>query len=192
MALALKVEVKLVLAAVYTGLALMANPVLAGPDEAAALRAGDMKKLVFAETLVPLPEVALVDETEAARTLAEYRGSWLVVNFWATWCAPCRVEMPTLAALQTALDGQPVEVVTIATGRNPPPAIDRFFGEIGVDNLPQLRDPTQALARQLGVFGLPTTLIVDPEGREVARLRGDADWNSDSARAILQALATAE
>jgi hypothetical protein len=68
----------------------------------------------------------------------------------------------------------------------------KFFDEIGVANLPLHRDPKGQLAREMGVFGLPITLILDPEGREIARLRGDAHWNSDSAKAILTALIEGE
>ena len=93
-----------------------------------------------------------------------------------------------LSALQEELGGDAFEVVTLATGRNMPPAMAKFLDEIGVDNLPQHRDPKQAVARDMKVFGLPTTMIIDPDGKEIARLRGDADWSSDSAKAVLQAL----
>jgi hypothetical protein len=78
--------------------------------------------------------------------------------------------------------------VTIATGRNAPEAIARFFDEIEVTNLPQHRDVGGALARQMGIAGLPITVLLDPEGREVARLIGDAEWDTDSAKAIVAAL----
>ena len=183
-------------AAMYLGLALMASaagPLAAqerGYDVAAleALREGDMKKLIFASEPTPLPEVEIVDGAGGPATLEAYRGNWVVLNFWATWCAPCRIEMPMLSNLQTRFEGQPVEVVTVATGRNSPQGITRFFDEIGVDNLPEYRDPTQALARAMSVLGLPITVILDPEGNEIARLRGDAHWDSDSAIAILEAL----
>lgn len=93
-----------------------------------------------------------------------------------------------LSALQTEFGGDNFEVLTLATGRNNPAGIVKFFDEIGVDNLPRHQDPKQALAREMGIFGLPITVILDPEGREIARLRGDADWNSDSAKAIIAAL----
>jgi thiol-disulfide isomerase/thioredoxin len=121
-------------------------------------------------------------------TLGDLRGSYAVVNFWATWCAPCRHEMPSLNALQTEFGGDTFQVVTIATGRNKPAAIYRFFDEESIDALPKHTDPNQLLARQMGVLGLPITVVLDPEGREIARLRGDADWYSDSARAIVGAM----
>ncbi len=175
-------------ALVYTGLVVLANPALADLDAAAALREGDMKKMNFHAE----PQAAGTSEFTTFEgeplTLADYQGKWVLVNFWATWCAPCRKEMPMLAELQTELGGEEFEVVTIATGRNPPAAMEKFFEEIGVTNLPLHRDPKSALAREMSVLGLPITLILDPEGQEVGRLQGDAEWNSDSAKAMLRAL----
>jgi len=93
-----------------------------------------------------------------------------------------------LSALQRDLGGDGFEVLTIATGRNPPPAMKAFFDEIGVENLPLHRDPDMALAREMGVIGLPATLILDREGREIARMLGDAEWDSDSAVSLLRTL----
>ena len=175
-------------AALYLALAITAIPLQAGDLEyAASLRDGDMKKLIFH----PQPEAvskAAFEVEGGTATLADYKGKWLLVNFWATWCAPCRHEMPMLSELQSDFGGDRFEVVTIATGRNPPKSIAKFFVETGITNLPHHRDPRQSLASQMGVFGLPITVLIDPEGREVARLRGDADWSSSSAKAIIASL----
>ncbi len=96
--------------------------------------------------------------------------------------------MPYLSEVQAAFGDGGLQVVTVATGRNSPEAMARFFAEIGVDNLPLHRDPQQALARDFGVLGLPITVILDREGREIARLTGEADWSGESAMAILAAL----
>lgn len=93
-----------------------------------------------------------------------------------------------LSQLQDEFGGDNFEVVTLATGRNSPVGIQKFFDEIGVTNLPRHQDPKQALARDMAVLGLPITVLIDPDGHEIARLRGDADWNSDSAKAIIAAL----
>ncbi|WP_397544129.1 redoxin domain-containing protein [Roseovarius salis] len=153
-----------------------------------ALREGDMQKLVVHGTPKPVSSSPFETDGGGSGTLADYRGKITVVNFWATWCAPCREEMPMLSELQTELGGKDFEVVTIATGRNPPPAMKTFFDEIGVDNLPLHRDPKQQIAREMGVLGLPITVILDRSGLEIARLQGDAHWNSDSAKAILTTL----
>ncbi len=81
-----------------------------------------------------------------------------------------------LSDLQAEFGGSEFEVVTLATGRNPPPAMKAFFDEIGVTNLPLHRDPKQAVAREMGVLGLPITILMNPEGQEIARMQGDAHW----------------
>jgi len=179
---------KSLVAAAYTALALVANALSADTSGLEALREGDMRKLNFHSAPAPASLVPFDDGTGIEVSLAAFQGQYVVLNFWATWCAPCRIEMPTLSALQSAMGGPDFTVVTIATGRNDPAAMARFFEEIGVDNLPLFRDPQQALARDMGVLGLPITVILDPAGNEIARLQGDAHWDSESAMAIIAAL----
>jgi thiol-disulfide isomerase/thioredoxin len=179
---------KLLSALLYTALATVANAGLADVSTAEALREGDMRKLIFHSAPIASSEEPFMSEDGKEMTLSDYQGKYVVLNFWATWCAPCRHEMPHLSALQDALGGDQMEVVTIATGRNPLPGMQRFFAEIEVDNLPLHTDARQSLARSLGVLGLPATIILDPEGREIARMQGDADWSSDNAFAIMRAL----
>ena len=179
---------KLISALLYTALMGLANTAHADVATAEALREGDMRKLNFHSAPLATTDVAFTSEDGQEMTLADFEGKYIVLNFWATWCAPCRKEMPHLSALQDIMGGDNFEVVTIATGRNPLPAMQRFFAEIEVDNLPLHTDPRQALARNLGVLGLPATLIIDPEGREIARMQGEADWSSENAIAILQTL----
>ncbi|MDF1669703.1 MAG: TlpA disulfide reductase family protein [Roseovarius sp.] len=179
---------KPVLLVLYMALGLCANTALADMSDIAALRMGDMKKLVLHATPKPVTTTGFTAEDGSDMTLADFKGKVVLLNFWATWCAPCRKEMPMLSQLQAELGGDAFEVVTLATGRNMVPAMKKFFGDIGVDNLPLHRDPKQAVARQMGVFGLPVTVILDAQGNEIARLQGDADWNSDSAKSVLRAL----
>jgi thiol-disulfide isomerase/thioredoxin len=154
-----------------------------------ALREGDMKKLVFhAEPQATSDKEFQLADNAGMGTLADYQGKYVLLNFWATWCAPCRKEMPMLSALQDEFGGDQFEVVTLATGRNKAAGIRKFFDEISVTNLPRHQDPSQAVARDMAVLGLPITVILNPEGQEIARLRGDADWNSDSAKAIIATL----
>lgn len=181
---------KLLSALIYTALSLGA---IAGADAARAdlaaaadLREGDMKKLIFHDTPQPVSDAAFLLADDAGEaTLQDYEGKYVLLNFWATWCAPCRKEMPQLSELQSEFGGDDFEVLTIATGRNSPTGIQKFFDDIGVDNLPRHQDPKQALASQMAIFGLPITVLIDPQGREIARLRGDADWASDTAKAIV-------
>ncbi|OIQ31149.1 MAG: thioredoxin [Alphaproteobacteria bacterium MedPE-SWcel] len=178
------------LLSLYMALALGANATFAADLNAVkALREGDMKKLVLHPASKPASEAVffLADDAGIA-TLADYQGKYVLLNFWATWCAPCRKEMPMLSALQTEFGGENFEVLTLASGRNSPVAIRKFFDDIGVSNLPRHQDPKGALARDMAVFGLPITVILDPKGHEIGRLRGEADWGSDSARAVIAAL----
>lgn len=158
-------------------------------QEIADLRTGDMRKLVVHETPreVNAPAIALPDGSQAM--LEDYLGKAVVLNFWATWCAPCRKEMPSLAALQSELDESEAVVLAVAVGRNDPADVERFLSETGAENLAIAYDPKQAFASSFGVLGLPATILIDPDGNEVARLTGDADWSSDSAIAIVAAIA---
>lgn len=176
---------RLVRAFLYTGFLACANigamPGWAGePDK--ALLTGPMAKLVLEEPK-PLPEAALLDMSDGAAALP--KGGWLVLNLWATWCVPCREEMPALDKL--AVEMPEVKVVAVATGPNPVPAIKGFLDKAGVKTLTVLRDPDQGLAHQMAVLGLPVTVIVNPEGMEVARLIGGADWGSPEAKAVFAA-----
>ena len=134
----------------------------------------------------------ITEATFAADVIEASQETPVIVDFWAPWCAACRHEMPMLSDLQAEMGGDAFEVITIATSRNAPPKMKAFFDEIGVDNLPLHRDPQSQLARQIGVMGLPVTLILNPEGQEVARLTGDADWASDEAKAVISALIGAD
>ena len=167
----------------YTCLLLAANGVAAGEVDPALLT-GDMGKLVI-ETRV-VPEAVVLDMADAAHGLGEFKGRWVVLNFWATWCAPCREEMPSLERLQAAMPE--VAVVAVATGSNPKPAIEKFVAEVGLQGLTLWRDPQSALAHGMGVLGLPVTVILSPDGAEVARLIGGAEWDSEAAKAVLAAL----
>ncbi|WP_372613674.1 TlpA family protein disulfide reductase [Aquicoccus sp.] len=156
--------------------------------ELEGLREGTMKKLSFHPAPKPVSAVEYDTQSGAKATLADHGGRYVILNFWATWCAPCRKEMPMLAELQEEFGGETFEVLTIATGRNNPGQMEKFFDEIGVSNLPLHRDPSSALARDMAVLGLPVTVILSPEGAEIARMTGDAEWDSESAKAIITAL----
>ncbi len=184
---------KLLFTAAYIAMGLGANPATA-QDRArlAPLLTGDMRGLVVHDAPVAASALPFALETEGEGTLSDYAGQIVLLNFWATWCAPCREEMPALQTLQETLGSDTFQVVTLATGRNAPQAIRRFFEEIGVTTLPQHRDINQQIAREMAVFGLPITVILNTEGMEIARLRGDAHWDSPDAIALIEALIAAD
>jgi thiol-disulfide isomerase/thioredoxin len=181
-------------ALLYAGLVLCANPVPAASIDAAALealRTGEMRKLIVHAEPVPAPDIPFTDPAGQPTTLAASNGRVRLVNFWAAWCAPCRSEMPALDALQRDLGGPDFEVITIATGRNTPEAIAAFREKAGV-TLPTALDPKGALAAAMSVPGLPVTVLLDRDGREIARMIGGAEWNGPEARALIVALTAAD
>jgi thiol-disulfide isomerase/thioredoxin len=169
-------------AVLYTALILGANAAIADVSE---LRTGDMKKLNLVAA-TDLPDIPVYDQMDQPQSLDDLKGKWVVLNFWATWCAPCRHEMPSLDRLQTAMPD--LIVLPVATGRNSVEGITSFYAEAGVFNLPVVRDPKSELARNMAVLGLPVTVIINPQGQEVARLIGDAEWDSADAQTILAAM----
>ena len=172
--------------AAYLAAALSAN--IATAQDLSELLTGDMRGLAVLSEPTPASSAQFLRADESLGGLSDYAGRYVVLNFWATWCAPCREEMPSLQTLQETLGSDQFAVVTLATGRNPPQAIRRFFDEEGITSLPQYRDINQQIAREMAVFGLPITVILNPEGQEIARLRGDADWASPEALAIFETL----
>lgn len=172
----------------YTALTLVANSLGAETDDIDALLVGDMAKLIIHSTPKHKNPVAFESENGAEMTLTDTNGKIRVVNFWATWCAPCRIEMPSLSKLQSELGSDTFEVITIASGVNNPAAMIRFFEEIGVDNLPLHKDPKQKLSREFRILGLPATVILDANSDEIARFIGDTDWSSKDAIAVISNL----
>ena len=108
--------------------------------------------------------------------LADFGGRVVVLNLWATWCPPCREEMPTLDALQQRLGGDDFQVIALSVDQGGAGIVRDFYDEIGIEHLPLYIDSSMRVMSRLGVRGLPTTLVLDRQGREVARLVGKADW----------------
>ncbi|MEM7687256.1 MAG: TlpA disulfide reductase family protein, partial [Pseudomonadota bacterium] len=115
----------------------------------------------------------------------DYEGKVVVLNFWATWCPPCRAEMPSIDRLSADMAGPDVEVLALSTDRFDVERVVAFFDEIEVETLRVLQDRRGKVARKAGVLGLPVTVILDREGREIARLQGEAEWDSPEVKAIL-------
>jgi thiol-disulfide isomerase/thioredoxin len=176
-------------ALLYGALLAAATPAAAlTPAEIEALKSGEMRKLVVVDPPVPAPELAFTDLRGNEVRLADSNGQVRLVNFWATWCVPCRLEMPALDALARDRAGPDFAVIPIATGRNTVDAITAFTAERGIGDLATWLDPKGALAAEMNVPGLPVTVILDREGNEVARLLGGADWNGPDALKLIDAL----
>ncbi len=112
-------------------------------------------------------------------------GGLVLVNYWATWCAPCRKEMPQLDALAARYEGRGVRVITLSVDRSGAPKGEKFLNELGVTNLVRLYDPSYKSARAVGLIGLPTTLLLNGAGREIGRLAGEADWDTQAVHRLL-------
>lgn len=127
----------------------------------------------------PLPDIEFKDRDGKELRLSNFKGKVVLLNVWATWCPPCRREMPTLDKLQGALGGKDFEVMALSIDRAGVHAVEAFLMEIGVKHLRLYIDQSMAAMRKLAVVGLPTTLLIDREGREVWRYAGAAEWDSD-------------
>jgi thiol-disulfide isomerase/thioredoxin len=125
-----------------------------------------------------VPAIEFRDGDGRQRRLADFQGKVVVLNIWATWCGPCRHEMPTLDRLQARLGGPDFEVVALSIDRAGPKVVAKFYAEVGVQHLSMYIDSSGKAARDLGTLGLPTTLLIDREGREIGRLVGPAEWDA--------------
>jgi thiol-disulfide isomerase/thioredoxin len=165
------------------------------PDATAGLSRfarGEMTRLYVMEAPPPLPTRTLTDAAGADVTLAAYQGQVLVVNLWATWCAPCMEEMPSLAEMQRNFEGRlrvvPVSVDSEADRAKAISELARLSG----GSLPFLQDMTRGVLFDAQAAGMPVTIIYDARGQEIARLAGGADWSSDDATRLIEGVLAEE
>lgn len=125
-----------------------------------------------------LPEVIFYDEANNPVKLDKWRGKVVVLNIWATWCPPCVKEMPTLDRLQQRLGGDFFQVVVLSVDQGGFEVVRKFFEETGVQSLDMYLDPNSKATSALKAIGLPTTILLDVNGREIGRLVGDAEWDT--------------
>lgn len=135
-----------------------------------------------------LPEIAFQNEQGQKVKLSAFKGKTVVLNLWATWCAPCVTEMPDLNTLQKRLKDKNIEVITVSMDRSIEVA-RQFYKKAGIDVLPLYWDSTRSLGFDLGFNGLPATVIVNPDGIEVARVSGPLAWLDQEIEAFLLAVA---
>lgn len=152
---------------------------------------GEVAAVTVAPSPKPPPVVTFQATDGRPLTLADFKGRAVLVNLWATWCVPCREEMPALDKLQAQFGGGKFEVVAINVDTRNPEKPRTWLHENGIRNLAYYADPTgkvlQVLQRSGHVVGLPTTLLVDATGCEIALLKGPAEWSSPDALALMRA-----
>ncbi len=157
----------------------------------APLAHGEVAAVNIAKSPLKLPDLSFRDASGKQLTLAHWRGRTVLLNLWATWCVPCRKEMPTLDALQRKLGGPDFEVVAVNIDTRDPDKPRAFLKQIGVEKLAYYADPEAKTFQDLKAigraFGMPTTLLVDPHGCELGTIAGPAEWASDDAVKLVQA-----
>jgi thiol-disulfide isomerase/thioredoxin len=134
------------------------------------------------------PDISFLDEKGATLGLAAFAGRGVVLNLWATWCVPCRAELPALAALNKRAAEAGFVVLPLSVDRGGAPVVTKYLAAHGLTDLPVYLDPKGKAAEALGARGLPTTIIIDRNGQERARLEGAADWGSSEALAAIRKL----
>jgi thiol-disulfide isomerase/thioredoxin len=135
------------------------------------------------------PDGVFVTPDGASHHLSEFRGRGMVVNLWATWCAPCVAEMPSLEALSKALAPQDIAILPLSSDRGGADAVRAWYEDHDITALPVLLDPKGALARAFNARGIPTTVVINTAGLVVARLEGAADWSDAAAQRLVRTLA---
>lgn len=157
----------------------------------APLAHGEVAALTMATSPVQLPDLAFEDAEGKPRKLSDWRGKTVLVNLWATWCVPCRKEMPALDTLQGKLGGKEFEVVAINIDTRDPEKPKNFLKEANLTRLGYFADPKAKVFQDLKsvgkALGMPTSLLVDGQGCEIANLAGPAEWASDDAIKLIQA-----
>ena len=137
----------------------------------------EVNKFLFHENPQQLKKLNVLDINDNEINIINKDTDIMLINFWATWCSPCTKEMPSLNELQSKFDTKNLKIVTVATGRNNPNKILAFFKKYNLSNLENYRDPKGKLALELGVIGLPFSVIISKEKRNIGQLIGPIDWS---------------
>jgi thiol-disulfide isomerase/thioredoxin len=191
--------VVVVVAAVYGIAALTGNaggdkacrPAVALAKKIAPLARGEVAAVNVAKHPLLIPDLAFQDATGKPVKLDQFRGRTVLLNLWATWCVPCRREMPTLDALEAKLGGPDFQVVAVNIDTHDPAKPKRFLKELNITKLAYYADPEAKTFQDLKAigraFGLPTTILVDRQGCEIGSIAGPAEWASDDAVKLIKA-----
>jgi thiol-disulfide isomerase/thioredoxin len=157
----------------------------------APLIRGEVAALAAAKSPKRMPDLAFQDESGGRKTLADWRGQTILLNLWATWCVPCRKEMPALDALQAKMGGPNFSVVAVNIDTRDPAKPKAWLKEVGINRLGYFADPSAKVFQDLKeagkAFGMPTTILIDGNGCEIATLSGPAEWASEDALKVISA-----
>ncbi len=154
------------------------------------LRGGEVANFLPSEQPISVADLVFVDESGAERKMTDYAGETVLLNLWATWCAPCRKEMPALDRLQAELGSEKFSVVTVNIDRRNSERAKKFFKDINIENLAFFADPTMTLFETLKsrgrAIGMPTTMLIDGKGCEIGTMHGAAEWDSEDAVKLIK------
>jgi thiol-disulfide isomerase/thioredoxin len=157
----------------------------------APLVRGEVAALAVAQTPFRVPDLAFKDANGRELKLSDWRGRTVLLNLWATWCVPCRREMPALDALQALVGGNDFEVVAVNIDTRDPQKPLTFLKDVNITHLAYYSDPSARVFEELKTagkaFGMPTTVIVDPSGCEIGNMAGPAEWASDDGVKLVSA-----
>ena len=167
------------------------RPALALAKKLEPFSRGEVAAVNVAKTPLKIPDLTFSDAAGKQLSLADWRGKTVLLNLWATWCVPCRQEMPTLDALQAKLGGPNFQVVAVNIDTRDPDKPNAFLREIGVNHLAFYADASAKSFQELKsigrALGLPTTVLVDPHGCEIGSIAGPAEWSSPEAVKLIEA-----
>jgi thiol-disulfide isomerase/thioredoxin len=166
-------------------------PAVARAQRLAPLVHGEVAAFVVADEPKRLPDLAFRDGAGKERHLSDWRGRLVLLNLWATWCVPCRKEMPALAALETKLGSERFEVVAVNTDTRDPDKPRAWLKEVGIAGLGYYADASGKVFQELKAArrasGMPTTLLVDEAGCEIGTIAGPAEWASEDGIKLVSA-----
>ncbi|HMA56133.1 MAG TPA: TlpA disulfide reductase family protein [Pseudolabrys sp.] len=167
------------------------RPAVALASKIAPFAHGEVAAVNVAKSPLKIPDLAFQDAAGKQLTLEHWRGRTVLLNLWATWCVPCRKEMPALAALEQRLGGPEFEVVAVNIDTRDAEKPRAWLKEVGVTKLAYYADPSARTFQDLKAigraFGMPTTLLIDPHGCEIGTINGPAEWASDDAIKLIKA-----
>ncbi len=140
----------------------------------------------------PISAIVFEDDQGRSQNIGDFKGKIVLLNIWATWCGPCRQEMPALDRLQALLGGPDFAVVALSIDRKGVEAVHKFYAGVGVRNLAIQLDSAARSIRELSTVGVPTTLLLDRDGRELGRISGPAEWDAPAVVDFLRSIVSGQ